>query len=344
MDSVVSNMPRQGASPADDDRLLDLFWNRAELKKAFADLRAERHSLRERVRDQEGQILRARQRVEELEGVLADPVQSANASTFFQLRTLWGYGRRHLMRLSRDLATHEQERSHRAGRQAFESSREQDLASLDEELAAARHQVQSAQQLWINLARRRRSLWAWFGSRPSSDELSLAREAVAQARSERDRLDQLRQSRLHEAAPAGGELGLTSRRRINLAVIALAQELLLHFDQDTLASQAREAVARQLGDMDFGSASLCRKISRAIATRLQEFESITDLAARIRRRTRYLASTAIYRLETDAVPVASCFTTMPRELDADGGVVGNQVVAINVLSQEYWDLYAVLLS
>ncbi len=344
MDSVVSNVPRQGASPADDDRLLDLFWNRAELKKAFADLRAERHSLRERVRDQEGQILRARQRVEELEGVLADPVQSANASTFFQLRTLWGYGRRRLMRLSRDLATHEQERSQQAGRQAFESSREEDLASLDQELAAARLQVQEAQKFWISLARRRRSLLGWFGDRPSSDELSLAREALSRARRERDRIDQLRRSRLHEAAPAGGDLGLASRRRINLAVIALAQELLLHFDQEGLATQASEAVSRQMGEMDFGSASVCRKISRAIATRLQEFESITDLAARIRRRTRYLASCEIYRLETDAVPVASCFTTIPRQLDADGGVVGNQVVATNVLSEEYWDLYAVLLS
>ncbi|MGI9331386.1 MAG: hypothetical protein ACR2QB_11815 [Gammaproteobacteria bacterium] len=344
MDSVVSNIPRQGASPAEEDRLLDLFWNRAELKKGFADLRAERDNLRERVRDQEGQILRARQRVEELEGVLADPVQSANASIFFQLRTLWGYGRRRLMRLSRDLATHEQERSHQAGRQAFESSREEDLASLDRDLAAARSQVQEAQQLWISLARRRRSLWAWFGDRPSSDELSLARDSLCHARSERDRIDQLRTSRLHEAAPAGGDLTLASRRRINLAVIALAQELLLNFDQDNLAIQAREAVSRQMGDMNFGSPSVCRTMSRAIATRLQEFESGTDLAARIRSRTRYLASFARYRLDTDAVPVASCFTTMPRQLDDVGGVVGDQVVVVNVLSEEYWDLYAVLLN
>ena len=53
MTSVVSNLPRQKGQPADDDRLLDLFWNRAELKKEFADLRAERAALRERVKQQE---------------------------------------------------------------------------------------------------------------------------------------------------------------------------------------------------------------------------------------------------------------------------------------------------
>lgn len=345
MTSVVSNLPRQQRSgAADDDRLLDLFWNRAELKKAFADLRAERDRLRLRVRDQEAQILRARQRVEELEGVLADPAQAANATVFYQLRALWGYGRRRLMRLSRDLATHERERLQEAGRQAFESSREVDLAALDRQLADARRRVQDAQQVWVALARRRRSLWAWVGSRPSREELEMAQDTVRVARGERDRIEQLRQSKLHEAAPDGGGLDVDGRRRINLAVIALAQELLLHFDEDGLARLSREAVSRQFGEVDYGNPSSCRRLSRGLASGLAAFEALRDLPARIRHRARYLEKLARYRLDTDSVPVASCLETIPPRLDSEGSPLDNRLVATNVLAEEYWDLYAVLLN
>ncbi len=344
MASVVSNVPRQKGKAVDDDRLVDLFWNRAQLKKEFAQLRAERVTLRERIRHQEGQILRAQQRVEELEGLLADPTQAANAGVFFQLRALWGYGRRRLMRLSRDLATHELERTQRAGQHAFEQGRELELAELDARFATARERVREAQQQWMQMAKRRRSLLAWFGIGPSRDEAELAQEALTQARIERDELEQLRQSKLHEAAPDGGELELDSRRRVNLAVIALAQELLLHFDHDDLAALAREAVSRQLSDVDYGSASVCRRLSRRMAEQMQSFESIADLSARIRRRTRYLQACARYRLETDAVPVSGCFVTIPGALDDGGQPVSSQANATNVLVDEYWDLYAVLLS
>jgi hypothetical protein len=248
------------------------------------------------------------------------------------------------MRLSRDLATHETERTHRAGQHAFERGRETELADLDARFAAARERVREAQQMWLQLARRRRSLLAWFGIGPGRDEVDLAQEALTQARMERDDLEQLRQSKLHEAAPDGGEFELDSRRRVNLAVIALAQELLLHFDADDLAARAREAVSRQLSDVDYGSASVCRRLSRKMADRLQQFESIKDLPARIRRRTRYLQACARYRLETDAVPVSGCFTIIPCVLDDSGQPVNAQVIATNVLVDEYWDLYAVLLS
>ena len=76
----------------------------------------------------------------------------------------------------------------------------------------------------------------------------------------------------------------------------------------------------------------------------KSFESIGDLPARIRRRARYLQACARYRLETDAVPVAGCFTTIPCELDDSGKPADALAVATNVLVDEYWDLYAVLLN
>ena len=59
----------------DEERLLKLFWNRAELKKEFATLRREGEDLKAKLQKQEGVTMRAQQRLEQLEGMLSDPLQ-----------------------------------------------------------------------------------------------------------------------------------------------------------------------------------------------------------------------------------------------------------------------------
>ena len=68
----------------EDERLLRLFWNRAELKREFAKLRRERDRVVDHLRQQEGATLRAQQRLDQLEGLLADPLRAANAAVFYQ--------------------------------------------------------------------------------------------------------------------------------------------------------------------------------------------------------------------------------------------------------------------
>jgi hypothetical protein len=55
-----------------------------------------------------------------------------------------------------------------------------------------------------------------------------------------------------EPLPEPEELSLESRRLINMAVIALAQHLVVHFSEHDLASLAKTATERAVGDMKFG--------------------------------------------------------------------------------------------
>ena len=57
----------------DEEQLLRLFWNRANLKKEFATLQRERERLTDRLRRQEGATLKIQQTLEQLEGMLANP-------------------------------------------------------------------------------------------------------------------------------------------------------------------------------------------------------------------------------------------------------------------------------
>ena len=46
----------------DSEKLLQLYWNRAELKKEFADLRNEKFRLQERIKQHEGATARVHQK------------------------------------------------------------------------------------------------------------------------------------------------------------------------------------------------------------------------------------------------------------------------------------------
>ena len=58
-----SSNEKSDDSEQESEKLLNLYWNRAELKKEFAELRDENVRLQERVAEQEGAAVRAEQKL-----------------------------------------------------------------------------------------------------------------------------------------------------------------------------------------------------------------------------------------------------------------------------------------
>jgi hypothetical protein len=346
MESLASQPAVRRRDDTADERLIDLFWNRAELKKAFARLRAERDLLQDRLRQQEGQMLRLQQRISQLEGLLSEPGQAANAALYYQLRSLWALGRRRLEQLARDLTERAQQAELRCAMSRFEARREASLQEIDAQIATVESRVlECDQRLHALSGLSLRRFWHALTTRQHHQIEISALQATRTAATEqlgilRDRRDKL----CAESVPAPTDLPLARKRQINLAVIGLAQELFLHFCADGLADLARQASLRQLTDLDFGGRSNCRRLSRAAAELSQSLDSRTDLKDRVRRRAAGLARAAVYRLETDAVPESGCCMLIARDLDEAGRIVGTGVEATNVLSDDYWDLCAVLVN
>src|SRR5271170_7683167 len=78
-----------GTASAEEERLMQLFQNRAGLKKAYADLKDEFHLLRDRLKQQEGTTIRVQEQLDALGDLLGDPKTGFGALVFFQLRALW---------------------------------------------------------------------------------------------------------------------------------------------------------------------------------------------------------------------------------------------------------------
>ena len=75
--------------PEQDERLLQLFWNRAELKKELTRLQDERLKLLEQIRNQETATARAKEHEQVLEEYLGNPEIAVHALVYFQLRAVW---------------------------------------------------------------------------------------------------------------------------------------------------------------------------------------------------------------------------------------------------------------
>ncbi|HEV3285851.1 MAG TPA: hypothetical protein VG011_03820, partial [Steroidobacteraceae bacterium] len=101
-------------APAEDHRVLALFRNRAELKKAYGDLQEEVFRLKDLVKQQEGATQRVQEMLAVLEGRLGAPETAYAALVFYHLRRLWQAGRELLTSFVAELVRQQEERERRA--------------------------------------------------------------------------------------------------------------------------------------------------------------------------------------------------------------------------------------
>src|SRR6185503_4270089 len=88
-----------------------------------------------------------------------------------------------------------------------------------------------------------------------------------------------------EPLPEPEELSLESRRLINTAVIALAQHLVVHFAEHDIASLAKTATERPVGDMKFGDRRECDRMVEWIREKNEELKQQKTIADQVKRRT-----------------------------------------------------------
>ncbi len=338
---------REQKVESEDERLLKLFRNRSELKKEFAKLRLEGQRLQDQLQQQEGVTLRSQQQLEQLEGMLAHPVQAANASVFYQLRGVWNHCHRKLTRLGEDLVAHQRDREMQLDQNKFNAVNKAALAVIErhEQQARKQHQSIGAElELYRQQYVRYRGFWNYFRRRTIAAQIENLDESHETAATHLAHcLEQMRDKKA-ESPPEFGELSLAGRRKIDLVLIAIAQELYLHFSKGNVSGLAREASVRQVTDVNYGDITECRNMNIQIEKCLRRLPTGQELVASARDRVVYLEQCAGYRLETDTVPVAGSFARIPLAVGEGGDVRGQRAVNLNVLADEYWEIYSVLLT
>jgi len=216
------------ADAAEQERLLKLFWNRAELKKELQSLDDQLHNLRNKLKQQENANSRLQQQLEQLEVLLGNSERGVDALVHFGLKALWRACREQLEKFAAELKRERQDAQRKQQLAEFQQDRAERLKVADERLRQAQ-EVGDAErgrmaQLEARMAQLKR-FWHHFKRRALAAEILAQRERCAGA--ERHLADMQESHRTIEKEPWPEFPGLTieGRRLVNLAVIAYAQHL-----------------------------------------------------------------------------------------------------------------------
>ena len=325
-----------GGVSAEEERLMQLFQNRAGLKKAYADLKDEFHILRDRLKQQEGATLRVQEQLDALGDLLADPATGFGALVFFQLRGLWKTCHQQLAKFAADL-TRQQEAKETARHTAeCEATRNMRLGDVEERLQGAaaeadahRESLAAAQTELSRLT----AFWHYFRRRRQQRALESLRQGVVVADSAVGELHAEKSAIMAEAAPEFAGISLGARRNINLAIISYAESLCDHVDEFGLAARTKEAVARRVHEMTFGTRAECEDYMQRVQKAQAAIANHRQVTAAVKGKLERLRATSEYRNLADTVPTADSLTSA-------GAASQSQW---HVLAEDYWDLYNLLL-
>ncbi len=317
----------------DDDRVLLLFRNRAELKKSYSGLQDEVQRLKDRVKQQEGATARVQEMLQGLEDRLAHPETAYPALVFYQLRELWTLGRTLLTQFVAELAAQQEERERRAFLAEFNRRQFLRRQGVEGKLREAEARAAEARATVAELEqgeRRLQRFWHYFKRRALRQQVQAANlrallcvQDLDGARAARDALDA-------EPVPEFAGLSLDARRAINLAVVAYAQILSNRLAHGSLVELAREAAGRREPPRDdYGDRPRCEVTMAEIARGRALLQQRANLPLEIKQCLERLRELARYRNSGETAPTAESLAATP-----EGSYV---------LVEDLWEIYRVLL-
>jgi hypothetical protein len=322
-----------GKREVEDDRLVHLFRNRAELKKAYSGVQDEAQRLKDRIKQQEGATARVQEMLQGLEARLSEPETAYPTLVFYHLRELWSLGRTLLTQFVAELAEQQEERERRAFLAEYNRRQFDRRQGIDANLRAAESRAGDARDVVAGIEQQIQSLqrfWHYFKRRALRQRLQEANlhallciQDLESARTARTMLDA-------EAAPEFGGLSVEARRAINLAAVAYAQSLCDRLAPTGLAEPARVAAGRREPPRDdYGDRARCESTMAAILVARGLLQQRGNLSQELKQRSERLGELAKYRNDGDTVPVADSVSAA-----VDGS---------KALSDDMWEIYRTLL-
>lgn len=330
--------------PEDDEKLMQLFRNRAGLKKAHASLQDELYELKDRLKQQEGLTTRAQEDLDALGTLLGNPEAGFNALVYFQLRGLWNACRYQLEVFAAELERQQEDRERRKQLSEFNLLQRSRLDQVDAALAGAERTLEEQNTARGEIEQRiarMRGFWNYFRRRRTRHELDVLRGPIAEAeRRCTETREEHAQIEAEQCAPFPG-LSVDGKRAINLATIAYSLVLGVRLSTHGLAVRTKDAMARRVQESTYGTREDCDGLMMAMAQALAAVKSRRDVAGEIKGCVDMLRQAAQYRSQGDAVPLAeSLAAVIPPN---PGGRAILALSAPQVLADDYWNIYRVLL-
>ncbi|MDH3266528.1 MAG: gp58-like family protein [Gammaproteobacteria bacterium] len=325
----------------ESEKLLQLYWNRAELKKEFAGLRNEQYRLKDLVKQKDGAIARVQQKLDSLEQLLHDPEWVYNVIIYYQLHDLNRRCQNKIEKFAEQLKQQREKRQRSQIVDEWNERRAQEAAGIEALIGEQRMQVQLFEDK-LQAERHRLAtmggLMRMFRRRSLTSSLDALANSVESAQRREEALLLQLDEVMNRLPPNTEGLGIPTKRLVNFMILAFAQQLYLHFCKDGLAGLAKESGDRSVGAINYGGKEDCDVILARIRKRVESLDKVSDFADILQQRAKLIAATAQFRNDSDAVPVGKSVATV--YAISETGVIKKQDA--NLLGENYWNLANIL--
>ncbi len=325
----------------DSEKLMDLYWNRAELKKSFANQKKEQYKLQDQIKREEGKAARLQQKLDHLEDLLLDPQWIHNVVVFYQLRSLALSCERNLANFAEQLKVKREQKQHEEFVAEWKEKLEEESAEVQEMLLNHRHQMQ---QIEDQLAAEQQTLESMgifakiFKGRGIKARIGQFAQQLAVARAEEEAMLADLAAIGERTEPEQQGLDVASKRSINLMILAFAQELYLNFEGMEFAKLVKEASEKSVGSVNYGNKFECTQLLEKIEDRIEYMEQHKDFADVLRKRANLISKNAEFRNKSDVVPAAASTETV-FDIGDDDSVKETKVP---ILGENWWAIAKVL--
>lgn len=327
--------------------LVELFQERNTLKRKLDEAETERAVLRADVADLGKRAEEATRQLAGLEKMLMDPEKGQNAILYYRMRAVWDLCRNQIRNIAEELSGRHDQVERKRYTEAYEQQRasqikdtqrlieilDRDRQALTAEVARMEAQIPELKRFWHKKKRER-----------LMEEIEEAMTKFAPIDKRRmelvKKLDGIKKAPL----PTYLGIGVPTRRAINIAMIAMAQYLYLHFTEHEIAPMARSAGLKPVMDVNFGGANECLKIGAQMWEVVMKLKADTLRPEKLKHRAEYLRQKLTYASDQDSVPETHSLDYLLPSA-ANSAALDTTVTAmpVNVLNLNYWDLENLLL-
>jgi len=316
---------------------MELYWNRAGLKKEFAGMRKEQFRLKDVIKDQEGSKARLQQKLDHLEDLLVDPQLAHNVIVFYQLRGLGRKCERKVAKFAEQLKQQREQKRHKSILAEWNATLAEEASGVKAQLLEKRDavlqledQLQSEQRRLASMSGFKR-LFSGRSAMRLIDSLATQLEVTGQDEQMlRDALDEIK----NRQPPDHQGLEIPAKRSINLMIIAFAQQLYLHFSASDIADLIKESTEKSVGAINYGTRYECDQLLDRIHKSIESMEQSADFVDVLQKRAKMLGEIAKFPGSNDAVPIPGTVATV-FQIDANGVVNKSEA---NIVGENYWGI------
>jgi len=326
----------------EEERILELFQNRAELKKEFNDLQKAHLLLSKTSEEQAKKIDGLESDLKHLERHLMETANYADTQVYYQLRKLWETCHIKINKLRDRLVDQRRDRDRKQQLMEFNQKRAKNLNIINDEISKAKKFLDSIIARVEDLTKSidaKNMPWHFFARQRLGTQRAQALKTQTEAYSE------LHIKEESEPWPEFEGLEIEAKRQINLALIGLAQYYFSATTELGLGLKAYDSKNKRVWNRKYGTEAQRKTVLVKIMQKLEQFSKAKDLGAEVKTRVAKLNESVEFKTATATIPTEDSVPNVMNDLTNINmqATMTDVPTEINVVKHNYWDIVDLLI-